>query len=91
MNECPICYEELQKRIFCITPCRHKICLVCIVKMKTKSCPICRNDLSNLIPKEFEYMRTTTQNQNHHIHSNQIHSNQNQNVFSEDDFPPLSR
>lgn len=88
MNECPICYEELQNRIFCIMPCKHKICLVCIVKMKTKTCPICRNDLSNLIPKEFEYMCTTTQN---HVHYQNNHSNQNQNVFSEDDFPPLSR
>jgi hypothetical protein len=84
MNECPICYEELQKRIYCVTPCNHKICLDCIVKMKTSTCHICRNDISKLFPKEFEFMHTTTQNHN-------IHSNQNQNVFSEDDFPPLSR
>ena len=49
--ECAICYETLGNTNVCTTPCGHKFCMTCIVKMvkngssSSNSCPLCRKQL----------------------------------------------
>ena len=43
-QECPICYNIIEKYGFCVTNCEHIFCIDCMVKsLKTnKTCPMCR-------------------------------------------------
>ncbi len=45
MDPCPICYENLDDRDYCITACKHKFCIRCIttfIESKDK-CPYCNS------------------------------------------------
>lgn len=47
-DNCCICYETLNlKKNYCVTPCGHAFCFICIVKTMAKqnSCPCCRASL----------------------------------------------
>lgn len=52
--ECPICFEPLENKIYTITPCKHVLCLHCLLKLKKKQCPMCRFDLQKMIPTQRE-------------------------------------
>ena len=46
-QECPICYEKIQKYGFCTTNCKHTFCMKCMVEAmkKKKTCPMCRENM----------------------------------------------
>ena len=46
-NLCPICFEVIELTNNCITPCGHKLCLICMLKCikRNNSCPCCRTIL----------------------------------------------
>ena len=58
-NFCPVCFEVIGLTNNCITPCGHKLCLICMLKcIKQKnSCPCCRTILieENDIDDNTEY------------------------------------
>ena len=47
VQECPICYEKIQKYGFCTTNCKHTFCMNCMVESmkKRKTCPLCRENM----------------------------------------------
>ena len=47
VDECPICYEEIGDKNFCVTACEHKFCMGCIPKhlANSNACPMCRADI----------------------------------------------
>lgn len=50
-DECPVCFCELASRIRAVAPCRHAVCLQCILRLAPpQTCPICRSDLASLLP-----------------------------------------
>lgn len=51
-NECCVCYETFESKIKCVLPCNHTICLQCTLKLKTKTCVMCRQDISDCFPEE---------------------------------------
>ena len=49
---CPICMDALDKSKGCVdTPCGHKFCLPCYVRLADPSCPMCRADTPLAEPK----------------------------------------
>lgn len=42
--ECCVCYEKTRS----ITPCCHRLCLVCRQNLQNNKCPLCREDLFQL-------------------------------------------
>jgi hypothetical protein len=44
--ECPVCYEELTRRVRVTTPCEHVVCLRCFLRLRPPRCPLCRTDLA---------------------------------------------
>lgn len=48
--ECPVCLEQDRAdRVWCRLPCDHAVCLGCLLKLRTKACPLCRLDLSTAL------------------------------------------
>jgi len=48
-NNCIICFDN---KWLTNTPCYHKICLYCIIKLKKNECPLCRKkNIFNSLPK----------------------------------------
>ena len=47
VEECPICYEEIGAKNFCVTACGHKFCMGCIPKhlANSNACPMCRANI----------------------------------------------
>lgn len=48
--ECCICFEK--SNYTCKTGCNHFICSVCLTKMHSTLCPMCRRDLKEEMPDE---------------------------------------
>tara|TARA_B100001758_G_C17870173_1_gene333432 strand:+ start:276 stop:491 length:216 start_codon:yes stop_codon:yes gene_type:complete len=69
--ECCVCLED--KYVF-KTPCKHLLCVNCLIKLKKLECPYCRNKLEGL-GEEFIKKRTS-------YHNPVLN-------FNEEDFPPL--
>lgn len=46
--ECPVCFEKLETQIETILPCKHNICLKCLIRIN--KCPLCRFDLRPYFP-----------------------------------------
>ena len=46
-QECPICFEKIQKYGFCTTNCKHTFCMNCMVEAmkKKKTCPLGRENM----------------------------------------------
>lgn len=46
-QECPICFEKIQKYGFCVTNCNHQFCMNCMIEAmkKKKNCPLCRENM----------------------------------------------
>jgi hypothetical protein len=51
MAECPVCFETLSQKIATTPPCKHAICLPCLMSLRQQKCVLCRCDLSALIPQ----------------------------------------
>ena len=47
MEECGICFEN---NWILKTPCKHIICLECLLKLQKDECPYCRKLLFNKLP-----------------------------------------
>jgi len=72
-NECPVCFENLETRIITSPPCRHKLCLQCLLRLRApRRCPMCRVDLSTLFPTDS--IIVTSALQTPHINSSNITS-----------------
>lgn len=91
MNECPICYENLNNAFMCTTPCKHSFCLRCIIDLKTPICPLCRQNLKKYMPKNLLSFTSTPNNNTSNI--SRLHNNRNNspNLLSDENFPPLQR
>ena len=46
-QECPICFEKINKYGFCVTNCSHTFCMNCMIEAmkKKKNCPLCRENM----------------------------------------------
>lgn len=44
---CPVCMETTKLTQF---KCTHQICMICIIKASTATCPICRANLAKELP-----------------------------------------
>lgn len=44
-DECPICYDDLNKKIHFPFSCNHRICLECNDFLDNRHCPICRKEI----------------------------------------------
>ena len=53
--ECPICYQKQNEIIFVTLPCSennfHMLCMVCVLSLQKKECPVCRTSFENQVPK----------------------------------------
>ncbi len=47
-DECMVCLEQMW---LTKTPCKHVICIGCLVKLQKDECPYCRNKLFAYLPK----------------------------------------
>lgn len=48
-EKCDICFESVDKKIMCILPCKHMLCIQCIFKVEEPKCHICRKFYGNFI------------------------------------------
>ena len=45
-SECPICYEDMSRKIATRSPCKHEVCLECLLQLEQPAtCPLCRTFL----------------------------------------------
>ena len=44
MEECYICFSNLESSDFKSLPCSHKICFSCYLRLEKTKCPLCRKD-----------------------------------------------
>ena len=44
MEECYICFSNLEQIDFKSLPCSHKTCVSCYLKLEKTKCPLCRKD-----------------------------------------------
>lgn len=44
MEECYICFSNLEQIDFKSLPCSHKTCISCYLKLEKTKCPLCRKD-----------------------------------------------
>lgn len=44
MEECYICFSNLESSDFKSLPCSHKLCKICYLKLEKSKCPLCRKD-----------------------------------------------
>lgn len=54
-SDCPICYDDLDKKIHFPFKCGHKICLDCNEKLDDRHCPYCRAEIPIKLTKN-EYV-----------------------------------
>lgn len=53
---CCICYT---KNYTTQTSCKHTICIQCLMNLKKTTCPMCRKDLFDELPKNLQsYLKT---------------------------------
>ena len=76
--ECCVCLEELWTAY---TPCRHLLCLNCLLKLVNKICPMCKADLTEKLPKPFLDI----------VKDSSIEDKNKIDINDEHDFPPLGQ
>lgn len=48
---CPVCYEIFDDRIRATPPCKHDVCITCLLRIpRPQACPMCRMPLSHMLP-----------------------------------------
>ena len=46
VEECPVCFRSFEECIAAMPPCKHPVCLQCLMRLKLpKRCPMCRMSL----------------------------------------------
>ena len=55
--ECCVCFENdwVSK-----TPCKHLICIKCLLKLKKDECPMCRRELFSKLPMSIKNLISIT-------------------------------
>lgn len=91
MNECPICYENLNNTFICTTPCKHTFCLRCVIDLKTHACPLCRQNLKKYMSKKLLSLNSKPINNTSNISHLHNHRANPPNLLSDENFPPLQR
>ena len=51
MSECPVCLEDMVETITVTPPCKHSVCLSCLLQTADRRCALCRRDLSQHFPR----------------------------------------
>jgi hypothetical protein len=48
IGECSICWEQIQSKELCVTPCAHLFCAKCLIPYvrESEKCPLCRAECS---------------------------------------------
>ena len=48
LGECSICWEEIEPKKLCVTPCAHIFCFDCLIPYirQSEKCPLCRAECS---------------------------------------------
>lgn len=77
MEECPICFGTYW---VVRTPCKHLLCLTCLIKLRKDECPTCRKKLYHLLPIEIQRIITM---------SNLNEKTGELNINNHQDFPEL--
>jgi hypothetical protein len=54
-SDCPICFDNLDRKIYFPFACGHKICLTCNEGILDRKCPLCRADIPIMITRK-EYL-----------------------------------
>lgn len=52
--ECPICYENLDKKLSVSIPCGtipHRLCIRCFLEIEKRECPLCRQSFEQYVPR----------------------------------------
>ncbi|XP_014227253.1 uncharacterized protein LOC106652673 [Trichogramma pretiosum] len=47
-GRCIVCYEH--EKVQKLWPCKHRMCVHCIPRLKKKICPLCRKDIESWLP-----------------------------------------
>ena len=57
---CPICMDLMDKNSGCVdTPCNHKFCLKCYLKLEDPHCPMCRTEIPVVVaPLKVQHLTT---------------------------------
>ena len=76
IDECPICFINLDKQFTVRTPCNHVFCMKCFTIIPNRICPICRYNFDTKVSHK-KYI------------DNFIENIQKNNIINELDFPPL--
>ncbi len=83
MNECSICFSNLDKIFTITTSCKHTYCLNCFLNLNMFKCPICRYNFEIDLPEKIKV-----------IINNNLRTKNDANLsnyfFNYNDFPPLS-
>ena len=57
MDECPVCFNS---HWLTQTPCKHSICLNCLIQLRKDECPSCRQPLFYSLPLEIKRIVSMT-------------------------------
>jgi hypothetical protein len=79
-SECPVCFGN---QWLTQTPCRHTICLNCLLQLRKDECPSCRGNIWYSLPKTLQNIVTMP-------NRNRNHRSQSLNIHNHEDFPSLS-
>jgi hypothetical protein len=45
-DDCAICCEVMTERTYCLTDCKHELCLNCVKRLESPTCPFCRTPIA---------------------------------------------
>ncbi len=78
MDECQICFGE---QWVVKTPCKHLLCLSCLLQIRKDMCPTCRRPLLTSLPPEIQRILPM---------NTQVVKSGILNINNREDFPSLS-
>ena len=71
--DCCICFG---KQWLTITPCKHTLCLECLIQLRSDECPLCRSKIISKLPDKVKSFF-------------KLIDNTRLNIFDSDEFPAL--
>jgi hypothetical protein len=48
-TECCVCFEDQRNRITAKLPCRHEMCMSCMMSVTPSDCPLCRRGYADAL------------------------------------------